>query len=238
MSSMSDVISDLPLTKAQHMLRPSEYTAALIQTVLGMGAFVENARVLEIGFGSGVVLAALARMGARALYGVDCEAEAIRTGHRMMKDIGAEAELFLGELWTPVEGRRFDLIIANLPHFPTDALQFSDRLPSWSCGGHDGRLLLDPFLDGLAAHLAPGGRAVITHNAFVDLAETRRRLTAFGLSATILTSVLIPLPREKLAIMSPDILAREDGQTIYRLGVYSFVRVHMLSIGAADSGIE
>ena len=47
------------------------------------------------------------------------------------------------------------------------------RLPTWSAGGADGRALLDPFLEGLAAHLAPGGRAVITHNAFVGLERSR-----------------------------------------------------------------
>jgi release factor glutamine methyltransferase len=237
MPSDLDAIDDSDLTTAWHVLRPSEYTAALIQALLGMPRAVEGTRALEIGFGSGVVLGALARLGAAALCGVDCEDEAIRAGAAMMRQVGAMAELYRGELWAPVAGRNFDLIVANLPHFPTEVRHFSGRLPSWSHGGHDGRQLLNPFLAGLAAHLAQGGRAVITHNAFVDLGETRRRLAEDSLSATILSSVLLALPQEKLAVMSPDIRAREEGHTIYSLGAYSFARMHILDIGAAQADV-
>jgi methylase of polypeptide subunit release factors len=231
-----DSIIGSDIAAAWYVLRPSEYTATLIQALLGMPRVVEGARALEIGFGSGVVLAALARLGAAGLCGVDCEDEAILAGAAMMRQVGAMAELHCGELWAPVAGRRFDLIVANLPHFPTDALQFSGRLPSWSHGGHDGRQLLNPFLEGLADHLARGGRAVITHNAFVDLSETRRRLAEHGLSAGILSSVLLALPQDKLAVMSPDIRAREEGHTIHTLGVYSFARMDILDISAAQAG--
>jgi release factor glutamine methyltransferase len=238
MPATATLTADLSLAQAQHMLRPSEYTAALIQALLVMPSGVAGGDVLEMGFGSGVVLAALARMGAASLSGIDCEAEAILAAGSMMQQIGWEADLRLGTLWEPVRGRRFSLIVANLPHFPTDAHQIPDRLPSWSCGGHDGRRLLNPFLAGLADHIAPGGHAVITHNACVDLEETQESLAANGLRAAILSTVMLPLPREKLAILSPDILAREDGRTIHRFGIYSFVQVHMLDISAAAPGAE
>ena len=54
-------------------LRPSEYTAALIQALQARRATVSGARALEIGSGSGVVLAALAELGAASLCGVDIE---------------------------------------------------------------------------------------------------------------------------------------------------------------------
>ena len=46
-------------------LRPSEYTATLIQTLQARADNVRGADVLEIGSGSGVVLAALGAMGDR-----------------------------------------------------------------------------------------------------------------------------------------------------------------------------
>ena len=61
-------------------LRPSEYTAALIQALRLAPERVRGAHVLEIGAGSGVVLAALAAMGARSLCGVDIEDEAVEAG--------------------------------------------------------------------------------------------------------------------------------------------------------------
>lgn len=231
----NDTISDCPadIAAARYLLRPSEYTAALIQALLDRPQWVAGARTLEIGFGSGVVLAAVAQLGAASLCGVDCEEDAIQAGTAMLGQMDVAAELHRGVLWAPVAGRQFDLIIANLPHFPTEAHHFAGRLPSWSHGGHDGRQLLDPFLEGLADHLAPGGRAVITHNAFVDLAETQKRLSAQGLAASILSTVLLALPQEKAAVMSPDIRAREDSRTIYTLGGYSFARMYILEIGAA-----
>lgn len=223
------------MAAARYLLRPSEYSAALIQVLLDRPEAVAGAHALEIGFGSGVVLAALARLGAASLCGVDCEGDALQAGTMMLRQAGAQAELHQGALWAPVIGRRFDLIVANLPHFPTEAQEFPGRLPSWSHGGHDGRDLLNPFLDGLAAHLSPAGRAVITHNAFVGLDETERRLAAQGLSARIAHSVLLALPQEKCAAMSPEIRAREEGRTIYGLGGYSFARMHILDIGAAQA---
>jgi release factor glutamine methyltransferase len=227
-----DLIESFDLAAALHVLRPSEYTAALIQTLAGMGRFVRGAAVLEIGSGSGVVLAALAGLGAKSLCGIDSEPQAIRTGEILLASVGAAGEFHHGDLWQPVAGRRFDLVISNLPHFPTDCREFPSRLPSWSHGGRDGRRLLDPFLDDLADHLTPSGRAVITHNAFVGLAETRRRLAQRGLQAEIRRTVMLALPNEKLKVLTPEIREREEGRTIHGIGAYSFARMYVLSICA------
>lgn len=210
--------------------RPSEYTAALIQTLFGMRQFVNGASVVEIGCGSGVVLAALATMGANTLCGVDVELAALQAGEIVVQSVGGVAEFRDGDLWQPLKTRRFDLIVANLPHFPTESGGFSTRLPSWSDGGRDGRRLLDPFIDGLPRHLSPTGRAVITHNAFVDLRETRRRLAQYALSVRVACTVLLVLSDEKVRQMSSEILGREEGRTIHRIGPYCFAQMHVLDI--------
>ena len=43
-------------------LRPSEYTAALIQVLQANKEFIKGARVLDVGSGSGIVLAAMAEI--------------------------------------------------------------------------------------------------------------------------------------------------------------------------------
>ena len=131
--------------------------------------------MLEIGSGSGVVLAALGALGAASLCGIDIEHDAVAPACCCCGELGhgEAAEVHHGDMWLPVGGRRFDLIVANLPHFPMEPVPIAGRLPTWSAGGADGRRLLDPFLEGLAGHLAPGGRAVITHNAFVGLDRSR-----------------------------------------------------------------
>ncbi len=238
MANDCGLFDGVELGHALSVLRPSEYTAALIKTLFGMRRFVRGADVLEIGSGSGVVLAALAGMGAGAVCGVDIEEAAVRAGEALLRAMGAGAlaEFRRGDLWEPVAGRRFDLVVANLPHFPSPACDFSGRLASWSNGGEDGRRLLDPFLGGLARHLAPGGRAVITHNAFVDLARTRRLLAEEGLAARVAHTVMLALPEEKLVRMTEAIRRREEGRSIRSYGPYGFGRMHILDIRADGAG--
>lgn len=216
-------------------LRPSEYTAALIKALQARPECVQGARVLEIGSGSGVVLAALGTMGASALCGVDIEQEAVEASSRLLEglDLDATAEVHRGDMWLPVAGRRFDLVVANLPHFPMEEpARVAGRLPTWSSGGADGRWLLDPFLEGLPVHLAPGGRALLSHNAFVGLERSRIIAMEHGLSFAVVLTVLVYIAEEKLARMTPRVLAAEQGRSLHRYGPYTFGEMHIVEIGA------
>ncbi len=216
-------------------LGPSEYTSALIQVLRGKAAQLRGASVLEIGSGSGVVLAALGALGAASLYGVDIEDDAIDEGLTLLCELGyAEiTRIERGDMWQPVAGRRFDLIVANLPHFPMPPNEVKGRLSTWSCGGADGRQLLNPFLEGLAQHLAPGGRAVITHNAFVSVQQSRSLLRRHGLALRIVQTFLVNIPDLKLELLTPGILASEEGRTIFRYGPHAFADMHIVEIGMA-----
>ena len=217
-------------------LRPSEYTSALIQVLHARAACVRGADALEIGSGSGVVLAALGALGASALCGIDIENEAVVSGSLLLRELGyGNAQFHQGDMWMPVAGRRFDLIAANLPHFPMEPQEFAGRFASWSSGGPDGRRLLDGFLQGLPAYLAPGGRAIITHNAFVGLDRSRAMVEQIGLSLRVVSSTLIHLTREKLDLMTPSVLCAEGGRSIYRYGPYAFAEMHIVEIGASET---
>lgn len=224
----------LPRDAAIAALRPSEYTAALIQVLQDRAGRVRGASVLEIGSGSGVVLAALAELGAASLCGVDIEQEAVEEGSLLLGQLGhgAAARLLHGDMWLPVAGRRFDMIVANLPHFPMEPHEIAGRLPSWSSGGADGRWLLDPFIEGLPVHLAVGGRAVITHNAFVGLERSREIAAQHGLALRVALTVLVYIPLEKLSWMTPGVLNAEEGRTIHRYGPYAFAEMHIVEIAA------
>jgi methylase of polypeptide subunit release factors len=218
--------------RAAPALRPSEYTAALIQVLQGHAGRVRGASVLEIGSGSGVVLAALGHMGAASVCGVDIEQDAVDAGSLLLRRMGhGNAEFHCGDMWLPVAGRRFNLIVANLPHFPMEPVPIAGRLPTWSAGGSDGRWLLDSFIKGLPVHLAADGRAMITHNAFVDLARSQDLARAHGLRLDVCLTVLVYIPEEKLARMTPSVLRVEDGRTIHRYGPYSFGEMHIVEIG-------
>ncbi len=213
-------------------LRPSEYTAALIHSLQARADRVRGAAVLEIGSGSGVVLAALGVLGAASLCGIDIEDDAVSSGMLLLAGLGhgETSEVHRGDMWQPVAGRRFDLVVANLPHFPMERREVLGRRATWSAGGSDGRALLDRFIEGLDAHLLPGGCAVITHNAFVDLDRTRRMLRERGMTMSVVQSILVGIPDEKLDRMTPSVLAAEEGRTLHRFGPYSFGEVNVLEI--------
>ena len=222
-------------------LRPSEYTAALIQVLRADASRVRGARVLEVGCGSGAVLAALGAMGAAHLCGIDIERNAISASTLLLEKLGhgAISELLCGDMLRPVTGRRFDLIVANLPHFPMptwSAGAADGRLPTWSAGGADGRSLLDPFLVGLVDHLTSDGRAIITHNAFDDLGRSRDLVAAGGLSLRVALTTLVYISPEKLARMTAEVLHAEDGRTIHRYGPYAFGELYIVEIGPAVEG--
>ena len=126
---------------------PSQYTAALLQALRLHREWVDGARVLEIGCGSGVLLAAAGRLGAAALCGVDLEPAAVATTRTLLLDLDLTAaiEVHQGDLFAPVHDRRFDLILANLPHFPMEPAPIGERLPTWSSGGADGRAIARSF---------------------------------------------------------------------------------------------
>lgn len=214
---------------------PTEYTAALMLQVRQRGPHLKLDSVLEIGTGSGVVLLSMLALGARQALGVDIEAAAVACTQALVTHGGhaARTRVVQGDMWRACGNERFDLVVANLPQFPLRQALADGRLPSWSCGGPDGRSLVDPFLQGLPAHLSPGGRALMTHNAFIDLDRTRDQLRALGCGFAVRATVSVPLPLAKLQGLCPDVLARWLGRGLHRVGDFSFADFHVLEIADA-----
>jgi release factor glutamine methyltransferase len=224
--------NDAAPLRAMAALRPSEYTATLIHALRARPALAHGAVALEIGSGCGVVLATIGAIGAASLCGVDIESSAVASGAVLLHTMGYrdKVEMIHGDMWRPVAGRRFDLIVANLPQFPMEPLSFGGRLPSWSAGGADGRRLVDRFLTGLADHLDVGGCAMMTHNAFIDIERSRLIVQDHGLSLRVVTTVMIYLPPEKVALMTPSVLLAEQGRSIHRYGPYAFGEMCIVEI--------
>ena len=227
------------MTKADAFaFRPSAYTALVLRQVLAHGPRIAGGRVLDIGCGSGVLLAAAADMGAGSLCGVDIEPAAVQETARLLGALttAARVEALHGSLYAPVAGRHFDVILANLPHFPMDHAAIDARLSSWSDGGDSGRRLLDPVLAGLGAHLAPGGLAIVAHNAFVGLEATQDIASAQGLTARVIDAMTVPIAPEKLGHMTVEVLDREMGRSLHRHGGHVFAEVLALAIEHAGDG--
>lgn len=226
--------------KRKAALNPSEYTSALIQGLHMQAAFVQGRDVLEVGSGSGVVLATMARLGAKSVTGVDVEADAVLASRELLQDLGFGeiTDVHCGDMWSPFVGRRFGVIAANLPHFPMPGDAVPGRLPSWSAGGFDGRRLLDPFLKGLDRHLTDDGQAIITHNGFLDLERTRAMVAQDGFEVRELITAMVFIPPDKLARMTESVLLAAKGVSIHRYGPHAFGEVKILEVSRRAGGME
>jgi release factor glutamine methyltransferase len=147
------------------VLVPRPETELMIEVALAL-PLPRDARVLDVGTGSGCIAAALALE--RPLWrvaAVDRSPRALMVARGNTRRLGAEVQLWLGDLATAA-GPPWDLVAANLPYIPTESI--SDLSPeiqfdplSALDGGADG---LDPIrrlLADLRRLLRPCGGAVL-----------------------------------------------------------------------------
>jgi release factor glutamine methyltransferase len=222
-------------TPDDDLFRPSEYTAALLRQLRLRPPC--TGRVLEMGTGSGVVLASLAAGGARTLVGVDVEPEAVCRTRALLQSMAVmHSAVHRGDLWEPLGRQVFDLVVFNPPQLPVqEARVDGSRLRSWSDGGEDGRAVLDRFIAGLGAHLAPGGLGLITHSSFMGLEDTLRLLARQALSAEVMQTVAVLLPQAKLRVLPRHWLDRHLGRSLHCVGPYVFSDFHVLEIRHAGA---
>jgi release factor glutamine methyltransferase len=210
---------------------PSEYTAALLFHIRRRSPEINLDSVLEIGTGSGVLLAALLGLGAKRALGVDIEPTAVESTKELLRQEGSDgrAQVVLGDMWQPCEGQRFDLVVCNLPQFAAQHVAADGRLPSWSAAGLDGRGQVDRFLAGLPDHLGPQGLAIMTHNEFIDADKTRLLLEP-RLQARVAYSASAPMSPQKMSNLRPEVLERSAGRGVHQVGPYWFVDFDILEI--------
>jgi release factor glutamine methyltransferase len=158
--------------------------ARLLAAVMRERGLAVGADVLELFAGSGAVAVAAAREGARTVTVVDLSRRALLTSAINAWRNGVRARVRRGDLFAPVAGERFDLILANPPYVPspTDALPRSGAARAWE-GGDDGRALLDRLCAEAAQHLAPGGTLLLVQSSICGERATLERLEAAGLHA-------------------------------------------------------
>lgn len=151
-------------------------------------------RVLDVFTGSGIQAITAAVGGAAEVLAIDVSRAAMLSVVVNSRLNGVNVRPLRGELFQPVAGRRFDLILANPPFVPSAAEPGRVRgaARAWE-GGADGRRLLDPFLRELPDHLAPGGRVLIVHSSTSDVTATLATLDSAGLRAEIAAARSEPL---------------------------------------------
>lgn len=135
-----------------------------------------TSRILEIGTGSGclAILAALAFPEAK-VDAVDVSGEALALAQTNVTGHGLEDRVTLleGDLYAPVAGRRYDLIITNPPYVTSASMaglpQEYRREPALGlAGGEDGLDLVRRIIDEAAHYLTPDGSLICEIGAGQD----------------------------------------------------------------------
>jgi release factor glutamine methyltransferase len=161
------------------VLVPRPETETLVDWALELlAAGPGRPSVADMGTGSGAIALALARACPSAhLCGVDLSAAALAVARANAEQFGLAVEWLQGDWWSALDGRRFDMVVANPPYIAGDdphlaALRHEPRL-ALTPGG-DGLAALRELVAGAPAHLRRGGWLLLEHGN--DQAEAVRDL--------------------------------------------------------------
>ena len=150
----------------------------LAQVALDQPALA-GATVLDMGTGSGIGAVYAARK-ARRVVAVDINPEAVRCArlNALLQHVDDQVEVRQGDLFAPVFGERFELILFNPPFFrgrPRDLLDYAWRSED----------AVERFAVGLDEHLRPGGRALVLLSSDSDEATFLRAFQTHGLRISV-----------------------------------------------------
>ena len=133
--------------------------------------------MLDLCSGTGILGLTAARLGARATA-VDLSRRAVVNARLNARLNRLALEVLRGDLFEPLGGRRFDLIVSNPPYIPAPpggAPRGAAR--AWDAGP-DGRAFIDRICARAAEHLRPGrpcaARALEPRPPGADRAPARR----------------------------------------------------------------
>jgi release factor glutamine methyltransferase len=192
----------LPLFVDPHVLVPRPDTETVVEVSVKLVDKAAALRVLDLCTGSGAIALALAKElpAARVIAtDVSTNAVAIATKNVERNKLGERVEVRHGDLFAPVAGEAFDLIVSNPPYIATSVIATLSaevkREPVLALdGGADGMVFYDRICRDAIAHLAPGGALVVEHG--YDQADAvRERFVRAGFADVSLVHDLGKNPR-------------------------------------------
>lgn len=156
-------VHGMPILVTPSVFNPKRMkTGEFFASQLDSSRIAPGADVLDMGTGSGVC-AVFAARHARRVVAVDINASAARCAriNALINRVDDTVDVRHGDLFDPVAGERFDLVLFNPPFLTGEARNDRDR--AWRANG-----LGERFAEGLDRHLKPGGTALLLLSTFGD----------------------------------------------------------------------
>jgi release factor glutamine methyltransferase len=145
-------------------------------------------RVLEIGTGTGIIAIITSKITENVIA-VDINKYAIECARKNSHINQSNIDLRLGDLFDPVKGKKFDIILFNTPYLPTNEEErIDDELEAAWDGGPDGRAVINRFIGEVSDYLSPCGRVQLVQSSLSNVEETIGRLMEKGFSVSITAS--------------------------------------------------
>jgi len=188
---------------------------------------VEGTEVLDLGTGSGFLAILASKLGAKRVVATDISSRALRAARENAALNDAEnIEFRFGNLYRPVEGESFDLIICNPPMTPSRS-----PVPRFTWGGVDGRAVLDQAIEGAPGHLKENGRLIVSVVSLVGIGESVKLMEQVGLKPEVLDycthpfgKTLIELLNHLKKLPNADYFFDGFGRPCWRLVVFEAVK--------------
>ena len=117
-----------------------------------------GAKVLELCAGTGVAALSAAKHGAGSVVAADLVPRCVHFArfNALLNGLADRVRVVESDAWDALEGETFDLVVAHPPYVPALSHEFDFR-----DAGEDGEQVTRRIIEGLKAHVAPGGRVVI-----------------------------------------------------------------------------
>lgn len=161
------VLSDLDDQLRRGPARPDHVmgVGGATRSLLAQAPARRVGRALDLGTGCGIVALRLAERAERVIA-TDISERALRlaAANARLNGLEARIEFRHGDLFTPVAGEAFDLILSNPPFVITPRGDGSAPVYEYRDGGRAGDELAEAVVLAAPAHLAPGGQALCLAN--------------------------------------------------------------------------
>ena len=147
---------------------------------------LRGADVLELGTGSGAIAVSAAKAGAGRVTVVDVSRRALATAWLNARINGVRVTPRRGDLFAPVDGERYDIVVSNPPYLPSRDIPARGAARAWEGGGPDGRSILERICADVPRHLKPGGTVLLVHSSVNGVSRTLAALEDAGLRTSII----------------------------------------------------